>query len=85
MIKKVLTLLSEGKTIYEISQIMDMDYSAVMGLLEHLVKLGYLEERKRDENETSLCRSCPLYKICSKKSLKIYYLTERGRKIVRRK
>ena len=82
MIKKILNLVAQGRTIYEISQIMDMEYSAVMGMLEHLVKMGYLEERKRNEKEMSFCASCKMYKKCSKKELKIYYLTERGKKLI---
>ena len=82
MMKNVLKRIGEGKTIVEIAEELNMEYSAVMGIIEHLVKLGYLKERKRDEEERKFCRSCPLFQVCSKKELKIYYLTEKGRRLV---
>jgi len=83
MMKDVLLKISEGKTIAEIAEELNMEYSAAIGIIEHLVKLGYLEERKRSDEESRICKSCPLYKVCSKKEFKIYYLTEKGRKLLR--
>ena len=82
MIKDVLKLLSEGKTIYEIANIMDMEYSAVMGMIEHMVNMGYLKVQERNENEVALCKTCPLFKVCSKKGLKIYSLTDKALKMI---
>lgn len=82
MMKNILKRIGEGKTIVEIAKELNMEYSTVMGIIEHLVKLGYLEERKG--NERKFCRSCPLFKLCSKKEFKIYYLTEKGRRLVGR-
>lgn len=82
MIKKLLELIKEGKTIYEISQVLDMDYSAVVGMIEHLVKLGYLKEEKRNNVELKMCSKCPLRNFCSKRGFKSYYLTEKGRRVL---
>ncbi len=78
MIKEVLRKIGEGKTLAEISKEMDMEYSALMGLVEHLVKMGYLTTRDRGDEEIGICKSCPLFEICSKKGPKVYYLTEKG-------
>ncbi len=82
MMKKIIKRIWEGRTIAQISEELNMEYSAVMGIIEHLVKLGYLEERKRNDEEAKICRSCPLFRVCSKRELKIYYLTEKGRKLL---
>ena len=83
MIRKLLEMIKEGKTIYEISRILDMDYSAVVGMIEHLVKLGYLKEEERDKIEIKMCSKCPLRNFCSKKGFKKYYLTERGYRVIK--
>ncbi len=83
MIKKLLRLINEGKTIYEIARILNMDYSAVDGMIKHLLKLGYLEERKRESKEMLFCSKCPLRKFCADKGFRVYYLTEKGKKIVK--
>ena len=85
MIRKVLELINDGKTIYEISVVLDMDYSAVVGMIEHLIKLGYLEEEKRNNLEIKMCSNCPLREFCSKKGFKRYYLTEKGHKVIEKK
>jgi len=82
MIRKLLELIKEGKTIYEISEILDMDYSAVSGMIEHLVKLGYLKEEKRKDVELKMCSKCPLHNFCFKKGFKRYYLSEKGQKVI---
>ncbi len=82
MIKRLLRLIYEGKTIYEIAKILKMDYSAVDGMIKHLVKLGYLEERKRDGKELSFCSKCPLRKFCAERGFNVYYLTEKGKRVL---
>ncbi len=83
MMKDVLLKIAQGKTIAEIANELNMDYSAVLGIIEHLVKLGYLEERKRTQEEAKICRSCPLFKVCSKRELRFFYLTEKGKRALR--
>jgi len=83
MIKEVLRKIGEGKTLAEISKEMNMEYSALLGLVEHLVKMGYLETRDRQGEEIKVCKSCPLFEICSKEGAKIYYLTEKGKRVVK--
>ncbi len=80
MIKEILRKIEEGKTLAEISEEMNMEYSALIGLVEHLVKMGYLTTRDRGKEEIRTCKSCPLFEICSKKGPKVYYLTEKGKK-----
>jgi len=80
MIKEVLRKIQEGKTLAEISQEMNMEYSALMGLVEHLIKMGYLEAIDRKNEDILVCKACPLFDVCSKKGLKIYYLTEKGKR-----
>jgi len=80
MIREVLKKIQAGKTLAEISKDMGMEYSALLGLVEHLVKMGYLETRERRKDEISVCKTCPLFELCSKKGPKIYYLTEKGKR-----
>ena len=80
MIKKVLRGICEGKTLAEISEEMDMEYSALIAMLEHMVKMGYLVRGKKENNE--ICSTCPLQKVCSERSYTVYFLTEKGKKLV---
>ncbi len=79
MIKKVLKMLCEGKTLAEISELMGMEYSALIGMLEHMVKMGYLVRGKKQD--MGKCSSCPLRKVCSQRNYVVYYLTEKGKKL----
>ena len=60
MIKEILRKIQAGKTLAEISEEMSMEYSALLALLEHLVKIGYLETRERVDDEVEACKTCPL-------------------------
>ena len=82
MIKDVLRRIYAGETLAEIAEALQMEPEALMGMVEHLVKMGYLEERKRSPEESAGCRTCPLYKVCSQKELKIYYLTDKGKRLI---
>ncbi len=82
MIKEVLQRIYNGETLAEIAESLKMEVGALMGMVEHLVKMGYLEERKRTPEESIGCRTCPLYRVCSKKELRVYYLTDKGRKLI---
>ena len=83
MIKDVLRGISEGKTLAQIAEEMNMEYSALMGMIEHLIKMGYIIAVDRKPQELSACKTCPLYKVCSKNGPKIYYLTEKGKKAIK--
>ncbi len=79
MIKKVLERICAGWTLAEISQNLNMEYSALISMLEHLVKLGYLT--KGTKTDTGTCKTCPLREHCSERNYTIYFLTDKGRKI----
>jgi predicted transcriptional regulator len=79
-IKRVLEMLSEGRTLWEISRELDMEYSALTAMLEHMVKMGYLSHGTKKEKD--FCRTCPLNSLCAQKNYRIYYITEKGRKLI---
>ncbi len=83
MMKDVLRGIAQGKTLSEIAEELNMEYSALLGLVEHLVKMGYLKTAERGGSELAICKTCALYKICSKKGPKLYYLTEKGRRAIK--
>ncbi len=79
MIKGVLREICKGKTLAEIAEDLGMEYTALIAMLEHLVKMGYLEKGKKEN--TGLCASCPLQKVCSKRNYTVYFLTDKGKKL----
>ncbi len=83
MIKDVLRGISQGKTLAQIAEELNMEYSALMGMIEHLIKMGYIIAVDRKPQEISACKTCPLYKVCSKNGPKIYYLTEKGKRAIK--
>ena len=79
MIKRVLRGICKGKTLAEISNEMGMEYSALISMLEHLVKMGYLTKGKKENN--TMCASCPLQKVCAQRNYTVYFLTDKGKKL----
>ena len=79
-IKRVLELISEGKTLHEISKSLDMEYDALIAMLEHLVEMGYLSHGTQESQ--GRCRTCPLNKVCASRNYRIYFLTEKGKKLI---
>ncbi|NPA74890.1 MAG: hypothetical protein GXO25_02265 [Euryarchaeota archaeon] len=59
-----------------------MEYGALIAMLEHLVRMGYLTHGTN--TQLGACKTCPLNKICSKRNYKVYFLTDRGRKLISR-
>ncbi len=82
MIKDVLKGISQGKTLAEIAEELNMEYSALMGMIEQLIKMGYIIAVDRNPKELAFCKTCALYKVCSKKGPKIYYLTDKGKRAI---
>ena len=80
MIKRALREICEGKTIAEIAEDLGMEYSALIAMLEHLVKMGYLIKGKKEN--TGPCASCPLQNVCSRRNYTVYFLTDKGKKLV---
>ncbi len=83
MIKDVLRGISQGKTLAQIAEELNMEYSALMSMIKHLIKMGYIIGVDRKPQELSACKTCPLYKVCSKNGPKIYYLTEKGKRAIK--
>ncbi len=88
MIKKVLELIYAGKTIPEIEKELKMEHSALMGMLEHMVKLGYLSREMPaascERNDASICARCPLKKVCVRMDTVIYTITPKGINLLKR-
>ena len=82
MLKEILLMISQGKTLAEIEREMNVEHSALLGMLETLVRMGYLEVRERNAEEMDVCSSCPLREVCGRNGPKIYLLTERGRRAI---
>ncbi len=88
MIKRVLELIHAGKTIPEIEEELKMEHSALVGMLEHMVKLGYLSRETPspscERNDASICARCPLKKICVRINAVIYTITPKGMNLLKR-
>ncbi len=80
MIKKVLSMIDKGYTLFEISQTLEIEYSALIAMCEHMRKMGYLEEVKTQPG--NLCNTCPLQKICAKRNYRIFALADKGKKLI---
>ncbi|EDY35101.1 hypothetical protein ABOONEI_2643 [Aciduliprofundum boonei T469] len=83
MIKDVLRGIYQGKSIAQIAEELNMEYSALMSMIEHLIKMGYILAADRKPQELGPCKTCPLYKVCSQNGPKIYYLTEKGKRAIK--
>ncbi|AGB04496.1 FeoC like transcriptional regulator [Aciduliprofundum sp. MAR08-339] len=83
MIKEVLRGIDSGKTLAEIAEELNMEYSALLGMVEHLEKMGYLHSSERSGDMLLMCKTCALYRVCSKHGPKIYYLTEKGKRAIK--
>jgi hypothetical protein len=78
MIKEVLVRIHRGETLAEIERELGMEHSALLGMLDRMVKMGLLEMRERKPEEQGVCKTCPLREVCGKNGPKVYYLTEKG-------
>ncbi|NJE00775.1 TrmB family transcriptional regulator [Thermococcus sp. JdF3] len=61
MLERILALLEEGRSIDGIARELDVPRDEVVGAMEVLADLGYLE---RVEAGESACATCPLKSVC---------------------
>ncbi len=78
MIRDVLIRIHRGETLAQIEDELGMEHSALLGMLDRMVKMGLLEVRERTAGEQGVCKTCPLREVCGKNGPKVYYLTEKG-------
>ncbi len=71
--------MCEGKTIAEIAEELKMEPSALIAMMENMVRMGYLTHGERENR--GVCSTCPLNKICSKRNYRVFFLTEKGRRV----
>ncbi|QDA31497.1 DNA-binding protein [Thermococcus indicus] len=60
MLERILELLEEGKSIDEIARELDVPRDEVVGAMEVLADLGYLERVEAGNS----CATCPLKSVC---------------------
>ncbi|CAD5244208.1 DNA-binding protein [Thermococcus camini] len=60
MLERILELLEEGRSIDEIARELDVPRDEVVGAMEVLADLGYLEQVEAGDS----CATCPLKSVC---------------------
>ncbi len=58
---------------------LNMEYSALIAMMENMVRMGYLTHGEK--KDVGACKTCPLNEICSKRNYKVFFLTDKGRKL----